>query len=404
MKTNGCKKIGDQIRIRWKGKRILVTILVTIQGGDLVVVDREGQLYTTWWEEHAESSGGHKLQHRHWRRYTKGIYHLSRALRYAMIETEGVKIPTMEELQEFCQKRRAEISLIEVGDSIKHYLETMSGKFDELTSFLAGRRRQGLTEGRTHLSFFLLLRDSKGRVNIGVLQARLTAIDFRFMRELEHLAGWMPHYAARLNAVRRLQQQFQRSIRQVRQSLKAMTTHQAFQVGETSEKQVRGLIAALSRQITVLGQLEAIMPFRRWAKHCLADLAQARERFSRLFQAYEYHGKGCRVEQLQANNLAKVSQILDRLLESMKLRLIGFELEELIEQISVDLLLKQVDRLACWQTLLELIHQVERVDESDLADPVCDGVMSHLYVAKNMLEEYKYPQTKTALKEATALI
>jgi len=381
-------KAGDQLRITYHpagrpAQRIPTTVVSALDGHDLIVVDRQGRLYTTYWTEGAEIWQDFRPIRRRWRRHNFGIFSLGRALVYALTEAKQITMPSIGELRAFCQNHNARIGMLE-GNILEH-LQAMSRQFTELREFLQNRRRKRLRESREQLGFVLLFRDRLGRINIGVIQARLAAIDNRFRKELEHLCGWTPHYAARLQAVRNLQQQFRQQVRQVEQSLKAMTGHEAFCRTATTDKQVAGMACALRRQIEVLGQLKTIQPFTRWVQYCHDDLNTA-------------------AQLVESHNFSKALEVIKRLLEAMKLRLIGFEVEQLIEQIGLDLLLRRADHRSYWQRLTKLRDQLKSVDDTSFVEPVSVEAFAHLQSARQMLGQKKVAAAKDYLKKVAALI
>jgi len=385
-------KIGDEIRIAYgkPSKRIWVRIAATIAGGDLIAIDRQGRFYTTWWEVNAEKSAQLCIGQRHWRRYEKGIYYLRRSLLLAMAQTRSNKIPSLSNLLQLCRKTQTTIFTFSGKNDLKR-LEALSGQFEALQDFLKGRRRWPLKDSRDQLNFFLLFKDRLGRVNVGVLQARLSTIDRRFMAELQHLTGWLPHYAARFESVYNLQLDLQKQVQQMAQSLSAMTTHQAFQTGQTDEKQIKGLIAAMKRNLRVIKALSVIKPFDRWAKMCAKDLAQAKQQTGRKkFQA-------------ACDNLKKV-------VRSSQLRCLGFTLEELIAEISLSLAMKNINQKWLLEVISTLLLSLKMIDDSDFDEPIADRVSQILTQAKQAIKEMDaedltaFIKAKRLLKEAADLI
>ena len=379
---------GDRLRITYHpagqaAQRILTRVVATVDGHDLVVCDQQGRIYTTWWTEPAYLYQDFRTTDRRWRRYNLGIFYLGRALLYALTEAEQIKIPAIGELQTFCRKHNAEIAALQ-GNILPQF-QAMGRQFSQLQEFLQRRKRQGFKQSQQQLHFFLLFRDKLGRINVGVLRARLAAIDWRFMKELEHLCGWTPHYAARLQAVHNLQRQLQRNVEDTNSRLSAMMAHEAMKSGQTSAKQIFGLMSVINSVIQVINQLSAVQPFCRWAKHCLNELD-----FS--------------LAAIDNDNFFTAQRILVQLLESMKLRLIGFELEKLIEQISLDLLLGRTNRDAYWHRLIKLRDQLERVNETGFVEPVCQQILIHLQAGKEALDRFEVAGAKDCLKKAVALI
>jgi len=380
---------GSQIRICCHSagqppRQIWVKVLATIAGGDLIAVDKQGQLYTTFWQtESKRPAGKPTISKRHWRKYSQGLYSLKRALLYALFEAEEIKIPTLAELQEFCQNKRAQISVLANG--IKE-LQSIALEFTALQGYLANKKRWPLKESRGQLRFFLLLRDSLGRINIGVLQARLSAINSRFTAELEHLLGWTPHYAARLSSVTALQRQFERGITDISRQLGGLLVHQGFKTGKTSDPQVVLMRDLLRRQIALLNGLRQIQPFTKWADYCLADLAWAHNL----------------LEQKQFD-LAQV--VIKRLTQAMRLRLLGFQLEEVLAEFSFDLLFGRVDQKQYCRRISCLYSQLQKVDETGFAKPVCQlQILPALKKAMAALADRQYLKTKSLLKSAVSLI
>ncbi|MFA6215659.1 MAG: hypothetical protein WC768_03760 [Patescibacteria group bacterium] len=375
----------DQIQITYRGKQVTVKVIVSIEGHDLVVVDSEGRVYTTWWEVNADQAAEPlRVQQRHWRRYTVGIYDLRRALLHSLVTAEQTTIPTLEELQKFCQRKGAEIRILK-GNVAKE-LEQLTPQFTELADFLAGKIRWPLVKGSHQLHFFLLLRDSLGRLNVGVLSARLTTINARLTDELKHLAGWMPHYAARLSAIRMLQDQFQTVTREIQTSLQAMKRHEAFTKNKTTRKQVAGIVTALDRQVCLLIRLQHVQPFTKWAKYCQADLNEAKV----------FATKGAFDQALE---------LINRILEAMKLRVLSFEIEELIAQLSLDIRLDRVAGGLYRERINLLIAECQAIDETGFTQPVCrETVLPELVKAQTAAVSDQWKRVKNALKRAAAAI
>lgn len=383
-------KPGDQTRIVYHpknqtAKRIPVTIICTIDGKDLVALDREGSLYTTWWETQTiKPQGKRRIFERHWKKYEAGIYSLKRSLTYALLGTERIKVPTIDELQEFCRNKNAEIAIFE-GDP-SQCLERIAGQFEEIESFLTGRRRWTLTESQRQLEFFLLLRDSQGRINLGVLRARLATINRRFETELEHLLGWLPHYAARLSAVTNLQHRIEAKVRQIQRQLNDILDHQAFQDGKITLKQIEGLKSNVKTVADTLVRLEKIQPFTAWASHCLVDLRSV------------YRLIGWR-------QFEKAKPIIEKILQSICLQIVGFELENLLGDLGLDLLFNKVDCQAYLSRLEMIRHNVQSVQETNFRLPVCKKISRLIGQAMQSLQElFVGPEIKDYLKQAVQLI
>jgi len=383
-------KVGDKTRITYHpkdqpAKRVQVTIVCTIEGKDLVALDRNGDLYTTWWEtDSVRPLGKRRIFQRHWKKYENGIYSLKRSLTYALLGTKKIKVPTMEELQAFCKCKNAEIALLEEDPS--KCLERIAGQFDEIEAFLSRRKRWTLTEAQRQLDFFLLLRDSQGRLNIGVLRARLATIDRRFEEELKHLLGWMPHYAARLSAVSNLQHRIEAKVAQTQRQLNAMLSHQAFTSGSTTAKQITGLRSNIQTVAQAITRLQKIKPFTTWAGHCLADLRQA------------YRQVGFR----QFNDARTA---IETTLQSIRLQIVGFELEDLICDLSLDIMFNQVNRNAYISRLEAILHQVTGIQDSHFRQPVCRQIAQLINRAIQGLQEIFVDQKiKDYLKQAVKLI
>jgi len=389
LKTKNHIRAGDRLRISYhpkgqKAKRIPTKVVTTVDGHDLVVVDSEGKIYTTWWTDKAELYQYFHPVHRRWRCYDLGIFALQRSLLYALTDNEQIKIPTIGQLQTFCRIKNVEISLLEGNTLIQ--LEKIAGQFEQLWKFLKAKRNQPLVKSKIQLSFFLLLHDSLGRVNIGVLRVRLAAIDFNFMKELKHICGWMPHYAARLQAVRNFQIQLKQNITDAKSRLSAMVSaHEAMTKGITSEKQIKGISAVIKSVIETIGQLKEIQPFCHWAEHCLDDL------------------KGS-LESINANNLKGAKVQLKKAIESINLRIIAFDLEKLIEQIGLDLLLGRTDKNAYQQQLADICKALKKIDESGFSEPVCQKAIDLLSKGIEALNSLKVADAKKFLKEAAKLI
>ena len=379
--------IDDRMRIRYHPKnqpvqQVLVRIIATIAGGDLVAVDTQGRVYTTYWETNAEQAGHPKIGKRHWRCYKTGLFYLHRGLVAAMITAEEFKIPTLEALQAFCQDQQAEISILS-GKQDLAQLQIISRQFGQLHDFLKGKIRWPLTESRDQLSFFLLLRDRLGRVNVGVLQARLSTINRRFTTELAHLLGWLPHYAARQQAIGGLLRHLQRQVAGIERALTAMAKHKGLSQGQTDATQITGLNAALGRHITTIEALQEIQPFAQWAQFCLDDLKKAQ---SALSQA----------------RFADARQLIARLTYSSRLRYLGFALEEVIAGLSVDLLLGRPERDAYWQKLFDLATQFREIKDDDFAQAIVSELVGLVDAAR--IEVPNWPKVKQLLKQAANLI
>ncbi len=372
-------QVGDRIRINYNPndqvvQRVWVTVIVAVKGGDLVAVDKDGRLYTTWWDERARKCHGFRPRYfRHWRCYRAGLHYLKRGLVQALLEAQEIKIPSLARLQTFCQQKNIKLTVLE-GD-IEKQLVRFAQQFDDLGEFLKGRKSHLLKAAKTQLNFLLLLRDSLGRVNIGVLRCRLATIDLRFTDELRDLLGWMPHYAARLSSIYQLERQFQRNVSDLQRSLQAMISHEGFKTGQTSNRQIQGIQQAIGRQIALLKTLQPIQPFICWAGHCISDLQTAGDLI----------GQG---------NFAEAKKLLDRASEAFKLRQISFKLEDLIGQYSLDLRLKgRVSFSQYSQQIRNFIGEFGKVNDSHFIQPVVkDHIIPRLQLALAALKA-NFPET-----------
>ena len=382
---------GDKMRIRYKSpgqkksERLTVTIIASTRGRGLVAVDKKGRVYTTFWDQNASKPGRKRSPYmRHWRCFRHGLAYLHRGLIYALINAEEVRTPTIEELKAFCAKKRdVTLSIINGGEKLQ--MEQLSREFDVLQRFLEKKERWPLVEARTQLSFFLLLRDSLGRLNIGVLKARLTTINARFATELKHLAGWTPQYAARFTAVHNLQRQIQEDVLSVQKTLTAMTFHGAFKKNQTTSKQVTGIQSCLRIQIALLQSIRVIEPFVCWGQLCLDDL----------IKTHTLVGK---------NDFIRAKIKINRLVESIKLRIIGFALEDLIGQLGLDMIRKSVDPIKYLSVITDQAIKLGAINESGFKQPVCGQILSFIESAAEAANTKKYADAKEALKQAVALI
>jgi len=135
-----------------------------------------------------------------------------------------------------------------------------------------------------------------------------------------------------------------------------------------------------------LEKLQTIRPFTCWAKYCLDDLHLAHQ----LITTHQF---------------IEAKTVINRLVEAMKLRLLDFELEELIAEIGLAILLQSPDGSEYSTKITELIEQFKAIDETGFQEPVCQSrVLPSLRRAKAAIKAKQWLEAKKLLKQAVAPI
>ncbi len=149
---------------------------------------------------------------------------------------------------------------------------------------------------------------------------------------------------------------------------------------------IAGISAALDRQATTLVRLQNIRPFTTWAQYCLKDLGQAK-----VFVGNQEFDRALR--------------LINRVREAIKLRILGFEIEELIAQLSLDILLDKADHRVYCRIIRELIGNANGIDETGFTQRVCHKtVLPELTEARAAASDNELECAKNALKRAVAAI
>lgn len=324
----------------------------------ILVAYGTGDFYVQYWEEGKER-GDDKV--RGWRRYGD-IWLLHRGLRLARAKTILKRIPTLEELHSLCAEANLELSRRDVGPET---LQDVKRDMLRVLATLHHPRTHALKDVVAQVECVVPLRDSRGRLNLGALAARLVPVKNRlFCERLSGIVGWLGHYAHWEQDIAILQQLAGGFLLELGQKL----TRWIADLSDIARWRANATALSLevNTEIEHLAQLEPFGGWTNWARACRTDFGRAKTGLLR----------GDRDLALAA---------LRRLQQSINIK----QLQAQISSLLLDIQLDQIERafnLDDYQgQITALLEALDHVDDSDFRGRVVPELQEHLESTQHAL-------------------
>ncbi|MDD5110589.1 MAG: hypothetical protein PHI63_05265 [Patescibacteria group bacterium] len=342
---------------RYQGRSIR-THPITGLTNRILVAYGTGDFYVQYWEEGKER-GDDKV--RRWRRFGD-IWSLHRGLRLAREGTILKRIPTIEELQRLCTEANLQLSRRDVGPDA---LQDVKRKMLAVLRELHHPKTHALKDVVTQVECVIPLRDSRGRLNLGALAARLVPVKNRlFVERLSDITGWLGHYAHWEQDIAVLQQLAGGFLTDLERKVNRWVADISDVAGWRSH-QVE-LSVALALDVEHLKQLEPFGGWTNWARACTTDFERARTALHR----------ADRDTTLTALRRLQWSVAVKRLQKEISDLLLDIQLDQLEGNFFLDDYSGRIDRL---------LDTVAGINDADFRHPVVSELTPHLRGANSAL-------------------
>ena len=359
-----------------------------------ILVDKHGYLYLSYWQSLSLLDSPTKRQEKEWRvqerRFRKynDIFALLRGFSEIVEKTQDECIPTLADLQADCADIRIQITGLRYlsPDEIRK----LEQEITKAHHFLSTKVRPELQEATDQLACCILLRDSMGRINTAALSARMVAVNNRLVERLAGIFGWMNNYASWYQAVKQFATMQQRQIVDFESSLATALCHDIFSRNVERGNQRQYLATMLKKHHEWLEILSRFRGFSVWANYCLTDLSRA-------------------ISFIQQGDFAAGKVIVLRLRESIKLKQLQFEINDLVLNISLKLVEKENNWQDCINRIRQIHNKLEQIQENGFKQPVRPQIQECLTVANTFLQQFRgetrsIRQAKASLKQALDLL
>ena len=370
-----------------------------IKGARGIYIDKIGRFIIRRWEA-AEDLMGQTPRQRNRRKwspkeqdyivYSMGLSSALRGRRHAL--QQGKKtFPTYQAVRQiFDDVVRGKI--ISGGQFRVDQLPAKTADALRQFGFIISRaKRPESQEAAVKISF--LYADSKRGLNVGALLARETAISDRLIERLEGLYVWMSLFRAQEIILQNIETQANAVFGKLELRVRALSRHQAFSAGKTTDLQgklMRDQLSGLTRELEPWGN---IRPFNRWVELTLFDMDDA---------------EGALAVEVGDYDLAR--KLLERINVSLEVKKQQRAIDDFLLKFGRDEILKR--RYRCTgqyqQWLCELIREFLRLEPQEekvgFREPVCGIALSFLEVAARELKGCRLRTFKQSLKEAHAAL
>jgi hypothetical protein len=300
------------------------------------------------------------------------VYSLFRGLWQAIQSTKLSRIPTLEELQADCRDINFEVNSIKVINETE--IEKARQALANVLKQLEHVQTVELREAKEQTSFAILFRDSRNRLNTGMVCARLVAVRNRITERIDNIIRWLRYYTQWADAISifltfhrrflpRLDSRLERLIAEIPDPVKNRFTI--------------GRILSMKEEI---GRRQFFGGWCEWAKQCQKDLITA-------------------IKCVRQRKTTEAIAVLKKVRQAIKLKLIQYQIHELLLEIDLDQI-SQKPRLDHYrQVVKEIIKELEAVDESGFRVPVKEEVATLLSLAVSEPNIKDFPTFFKAGKE-----
>lgn len=372
------------------GQKVEARLLVG--SNDIYVSSRGEIIMPFWWpeEKKGETPGqreraGWKAAERHWRVYS-GLNTALRGMKVALFKGRLREIPFFEKILAIAREDLRE--KIIGRESFRDLPKKTKQELFEAGLVLEKAKKPELQE--VWIKMLFLYRDlADGRLNVGALLARSTAISDRLMERLRGLYSWGNKYSLREKFLELAEEQARVLIQSFDRRIKFMVRHEAFIKNATTPAQRKLIIDKLAFSSREMGSLLGVEPFSRWAEFVIADLDEAAER-------------------IKEKKYDSAKNLLNKIAFSLKLKKGQEAIDRLIMIIDEDQIRGKINRDLYFQEihkLLELFIGAEDQEERlGFKEKIGVRASSLLMLAFAQLKDGLIKELKKTLKEVEDLL
>lgn len=338
----------------------------------VLVEPNSGKFFLQYWRLAKER--GEERQ-RAFREYPD-MYSLFRSLIQSSESTKRKRIPTLEELKSECADVNVIANTIKAvdKDAISHAKRSMADMLEKLKN----AKTIELKEASEQLECAIIFRDTKNRLNTGVVCARLVAAKNRLKERVENILYWLDRYGEWSEAVSVFLTFHRQYLPRLERRLTQLSEKEIFQ-NEHNGKNA----ATIARVENIHQEIDVLKFFggwRNWALQCKKDLSMA-------------------IDGIRQGKINEASATLKKIRQATKLKLIQYEIHELLLRIDLDQIEKTQNASEHITTLQIIGEALDSIDETGFRTPIIDALREKLAAAAVLLAKDMKPKDKKEMKD-----
>ena len=338
----------------------------------VLVEPNSGKFFMSYWR--LAKKRGERRQ-RAFREYPD-VYSLFRSLVQTNESTKRKRIPTLEDLRTECIDINVHAGTISAADNgaIAQAKKSMA----KILERLENAKTIELKEANEQLECAIVFRDSKNRLNVGVVCARLVAARNRLKERMENILYWLNRYSEWSEAISIFLAFHRRYLPRLETRLAEL--HRDVLELEFRRSNTDRIVRFIERIITEIQNLKFLGGWRNWALQCTKDLNMA-------------------IQFVREGATDAAAQSLRKVIQATRLKLIQYEIHELLMQIDLD----QIEKIQNAPDHIKAIKAIEKtldsIDETDFRTPVIDKLREKLSAAAALLAKNMKPKDKKEMKD-----
>ena len=236
-----------------------------------------------------------------------------------------------------------------------------------------------LRPGETQqIEFAIIFRDSKNRLNTGMVCARLVAAKNRLKERVDSILYWLDRYGEWGEAISIFLTFHRHYLPRLEIRLAQLSENEIFQNEKNGNN--AATIARVENIMREIDNLQFFGGWRKWAMQCNKDLALCRGHVSK-------------------GNIAEAAYILKKIRQATRLKLVQYEIHELLLRIDMDQMEKTQNSPDHIKTIQIIEEVLDSIDETGFRTPVIDELREKLSAASALLAKDMGPKDHKEMKD-----
>lgn len=336
----------------------------------VLVEPNSGKFFMQYWRLAKER--GEKRQ-RAFREYPD-IYSLFRSLIQAREQTKRKRIPTLEELKAECADVNILTNTIKAADA--DAIAQAKASMAKMLEKLENAKTIELKEASEQIECAIIFRDSKNRMNTGVVCARLVATKNRLKERVENILYWLDRYGEWGEAISIFLTFHRQYLPRMEIRLVQLSETEIFENAQRGRN--AATIARIENIIREIYNLQFFGGWRKWALQCKKDLTAC-------------------IVQIRQGKISEAAAELKKVKQATKLKLIQYEIHELLLEIDLGQIEKTIDAFSHAKAVHAIGKKIDFIDETGFRTSIKNDLREELAAAAALLGKGVKPKE---IKEA----
>lgn len=351
-------KLEQQKEIEYKGKKLCAFHINNFPHS--IYVDLSGNLYMTYWPT---PNARDERKERELRLY-KEIYSLLRGVIQTMERTKTKRLPDLEELTQDCREIGAEIKDIRVAD--KKDIEKAQRSMASILERIQFAQTPELKEASEKICFAIIFRDSLGRINIGMVSARLVAVKNRLVERMQNILSWMIKYAEWKQSIEAFVLFHKNYLPRLAQRVKYLIDYDVCRLIDSGKTHV--IVNKIKNIWSEIQHLSSIGGWKYWCSQVRSDIIECEGAINSL-------------------NKKKAIECLDRIWQSTLLKIAQYKIHEVLLRIDVELAQGEFKKDSHINGINWIIGDIKCIKENRWKNPICAKILTLLRMARSKLQK-----------------